>query len=127
MTKHVCNQEKTICELSKENSQKSIMMAEMNTKLTTVIDNQKKSDEKAEHNIKRLEEKFDKVCDTFAKTYATKEEVKNLKEQVLRENDKQDKELNWSKSKIFVLVKDVGTIGGILFIIANQLGLIKIG
>lgn len=123
-TDHACKKESEIKELTEEHSRKAVLMAEMNTKLNTVIDNQKRSDEKNDQNYKKLEEKIDGIRSYTDSKYATKEEVNNLKQQVLRENDKQDKELSWSKEKIWNLAMQVATVGGLLAIAAKMFGLV---
>lgn len=72
-----------------------------------------------DQKTERIEQKIDNFIDTADKKYATKEEVQQLRV----ENIRQDKEINFTKSKIINLAKEVGIVTAILAIIAKQFGL----
>ena len=68
-------------------------------------------------NVDELKTIMSSFIESANKTYATKEEVNELK----KHNEMQDKEISWGKKQIFTLIKDTSILTGIGYVILKLL------
>ena len=74
--------------------------------------------DKLEEGQTRIEKKLDKFIDTADLKYATKEELKDLREH----NKEQDTKIEWNKTKIVDIFLRVATIATLLGLGGKSLG-----